>query len=177
MFDLLTKLSKFTKLQLHISSFKKVLDEKSCYFEWKQIPFCEIAQFCQKGIQQWFLFQPDSELKSESSESFNFLEKSDPTHWWNIFVLTFSPQYNIYIDKVPLNFRGEHDVTLLSHIFFLPQKDLQTYLSMWGLKRSKINIGSYKTFWKIEMANAIFWMYLGSTVRPHSTLSLCPRKT
>ena len=87
-FFLLTKLSQFTKLQLHISTFKIVLDEKS-YIEWKQIPFCEIAQFCQKGIQQWFLFQPDSELKSESSESFNFLEKSRPNTLVKYFCLDF----------------------------------------------------------------------------------------
>ena len=30
---------------------------------------------------------------------------------------------------------------------------------------SEFEVGSFKTFWKIETANAIFWMYLGGTAK------------
>ena len=42
------------------------------------LSFGEFAQFCQKVRQQWLLSQPDSGLKSESSETANFIEKIGP---------------------------------------------------------------------------------------------------
>ena len=42
-----------------------------------KVVILKFAQFCLPFTQQWLLFQPDSELKSESNESVNFIEKSD----------------------------------------------------------------------------------------------------
>ena len=63
--------------------------------------FCEFTQFCQKVIKQWLLCQPDSGLKSESSESVNAIEKSDlPIHGLVILMILADQSRDVNKERV-----------------------------------------------------------------------------
>ena len=87
--------------------------------------------------------------------------KANPTHWWNIFVLTFSPQYNIYIDKVPLNFRGGNMMWHYCLIFSSfhkrgPSTKIFTYLLIY-IRVKKVK-NQYTVFpYIVAAATILFW--------------------